>query len=143
MTKRKFDVFISHAQADSADARRLATELRKAGRSVWLDQDILPGDDWENSITNSLEQSSNVVVLVSCNSLTSQWSSYEIGLALGHAKRTPGVNIVPVLLGGVEVAALPPPLRSVEMIDVSKTWEGATEAINRALTPTSKGESEV
>jgi len=144
MATLKFDVFISHAQADSADARRLAVDLRNAGKSVFLDdQDLLPGDDWERTITTSLEQSSNVVMLVSCNSLTSQSTSYEMGLAMGHARRTPGVNIVPVLLEGVSAAALPAPLRSVQSIDLSKTWEGATEAITRALASTGKGEDEV
>ena len=134
MAEYKFDVFISHASADSGDARRLADELRSTGKSVFLDeQSIVPGQDWEQAITTSLEQSSNVVVLVSCNSLASQSSSYEMGLAVGHARRTPGVNIIPVVLDNEGASAMPAPLRSVQWVDVSKTWDGATEAINRAL----------
>jgi hypothetical protein len=143
MSERKFDVFISHAQADSLDARRIAEELRSTGKSVFLDEQSLQlGDDWDRSIRTSLEQSSNVVVLISCNSLTSQSSSYEMGLAVGHARRTPGVNIVPVVLDDVAATAVPAPLRSTQWINVSKTWDGAAEAINRALT-SAKDEGEV
>lgn len=135
MPEHKFDVFISHASADSGDARRLADELRATGKSVSLDEQLEPGQDWEQALTTSLEQSSNVVVLVSCSSLTSQSSSYEIGLALGHTRRAPGVNIVPVVLDEEGLAGMPAPLRSAQWVDVSKTWDGATEAISRALAP--------
>lgn len=84
---------------------------------------------------DSLEQSRNVVMLVSCNSLTSQSSSYEIGLALSHARHPARLNVVPVLLEGVDTAALPGPLRSVQAIDVARTTESITDAINRALAP--------
>jgi len=136
MAEHKFDVFISHAQADSPEARRLADELRSAGKSVFLDDyGLAAGDDWEHSLSASLEQSASAVVLVSCNSLTSQFSSYEMGMTLGHANRTPGFNVVPVVLDDVAASALPAPLRSIHRVDVSKTWDGAAEAISRALEP--------
>jgi molybdate-binding protein len=41
----KYDVFLSHNQADKPRVRRLAERLRTAGLRVWFDEWVLkPGD---------------------------------------------------------------------------------------------------
>src|SRR6185436_19732430 len=98
MSDKTFDVFLSYAHKDAAVARTLASELKEQGVSVWLDQDSLrTGDDWDLKIHEHLQQSSNVVMLVSVNSLTSQSTLYEMGVAMQHARQNPDVRIFPVL----------------------------------------------
>jgi hypothetical protein len=129
---KTFDVFLSYAHQDGAAAKRLASELEEQGVSVWLDQAILPGDDWDLKVRETLEQSSNVVMLVSTNSLASQSTLYEMGLAVQHARKNPGVKLLPVLIGDVDDMELPAPLRSFNVIDSTRDRE-ALEATSHEI----------
>lgn len=134
----KVDVFITNSQANPPKARLIADALRQRGKSVVLEEESLAaGEDWERTITSSLKKSRNVLMLVSPDSLASQAGSYQIGLVFGRARRTAGVNVVPVLLPGVEAKAVPAPLRAANTIDLS-SWDDAAEAVVSALEPGGK-----
>jgi TIR domain len=49
-------VFLSHAQKDSALARRLAGRLTRAGFTVWIPgEEITAGDNWAKKMGKALD----------------------------------------------------------------------------------------
>lgn len=88
------DVFISYHRADSALATRIAAGLERVGLSVFRDvESIVSGNSWDAQITEALEQSRAVVVLLSSRSKRSAWVQSEVTQALESKKL-----VVPVLL---------------------------------------------
>jgi TIR domain len=88
-------VFISHATADKALARKLSKTLKKAGLDVWDGTEILPGENWAAKVAEALEESQAMVVLLTPASLRSSHVRHEISYALGdeHYER----RLIPVL----------------------------------------------
>ncbi len=93
-----YQVFISHSSADAWIARQMAKELGALeGVQTWLDEKDLEGGDWlEETIVDAIRQSQELLVLVSADSVRSQWVHLEIGVALGaRIHVTPILNKVP------------------------------------------------
>jgi len=93
-------VFISHLQQDNALAKKVAKTLEEVGLEVWDAQDILPGDNWFKEISESLEQSQAMVVLITPESLGSMWIRKEIEYALGNESFSG--RLIPVVIGRLE-----------------------------------------
>src|SRR5208283_605060 len=80
--------FLSYSRDDSAFARRLAEDLKKAGASVWLDQlDIEPGEEWDSAIEEALVQSPRMLLVLSPSSVKSRNVRNEIAFALNNQKK--------------------------------------------------------
>jgi WD40 repeat protein len=87
------DVFISYSRKDVEFARRLANELTKTDRDVWIDwEDIPRAADWLNEIYTGIESADTFVFIVSPNSLRSEVCNYELGHARSQNKR-----VIPVI----------------------------------------------
>jgi hypothetical protein len=89
------DVFISyatdkddsHASRDRHAADKVYAALKAEGTRCWAAyHDILPGDDWLESIINAVEKSKVLVLVFSSNANHSQWVQDEIKLALEEKK---------------------------------------------------------
>lgn len=108
------DVFISYAREDRGRAQSLAHVLETAGRSVWWDREILPGNDFTAVIGAELAAAKAVVVIWSAASIASGWVRDEAHEGLERQA------LVPVLVDGVE-----PPMgyRSIHAADLTG-WEG-------------------
>jgi len=79
----KQQVFISYSRKDINFARRLAGDLEKAGFDVWWDiSDLKGGDDWVRIIPAAIEASQYFVVLLSPNSIQSEWVTKEYTYAI-------------------------------------------------------------
>jgi hypothetical protein len=58
-------IFLSHAGAETQEAKELASALRQAGMEVWLDANCLqPGDVWSDEIERALQRAKAFVVYV-------------------------------------------------------------------------------
>lgn len=110
-------VFLSHSSADKALARRLAIDLQAAGVQVWLDQwEILVGESFEQKIAQGLGDSDFVVVLLTRQSVESNWVDREWREKFETEAKTGRVAIVPVR---GEVCAIPDFLAQRSYADVS------------------------
>src|SRR5438093_13693244 len=68
-------------------ARELAKRLRNEGLDVWeSDADILPGDNPAREMADALATADVLLVLVSPDSVKSQWVRREIDYALGSKR---------------------------------------------------------
>ena len=77
-------IFISHAANDEDFARKLGSQLSALGFEVWdPSEQLLPGDNWALKIGEALEESRTMIVLLSPDSMKSDWVRREIQYALG------------------------------------------------------------
>jgi hypothetical protein len=82
------DVFISYSRQESLFANRIADELEKNGRTVWIDRKgIELTTDWWDEISRGIEGADNFVLVMSPSSLSSPVCHLEIELALKLTKR--------------------------------------------------------
>ena len=116
------DVFLSYASEDRARAAPVAEALLAAGWSVWWDQDINAGDDWDKSIERELEACRVVVTLFTKTSVDSRWVRAEAMFGLEHNK------LVPVLLDSVRMPVI---FHTVQAL----LWSGDPGLILDAVTP--------
>ena len=88
-------IFISHASVDVEVAVGLKAYLEKLGLSTWLARDdIEPGKNFAEEITNALEKSSALIVILSSASLSSAHVKREVNMSIDR-----GLTIIPVILG--------------------------------------------
>lgn len=77
-------VFLSYSEADRAFARKLSSRLSEQGLDVYdPNDDLFPGDNWPLKIGKALQESKAMVVLLSPDSMKSEWVRSEIEYALG------------------------------------------------------------
>jgi len=77
-TKQPLKVFISYSRKDLAFVRHLAEDLQNAGLDVWYDiSGLAGGDRWRVEIEGALRNSQFVVVVLSPDSITSEWVERE------------------------------------------------------------------
>lgn len=109
-----YTVFISHSSKESWIAQQISKEVVALGAKAWLDlKDLRGGDDIRRSIKRGIRASHEAVVLLSANSITSQWVSYEAGVADSQGKR-----ITPILNNLTPDKTLAP-LRGIKAIDLN------------------------
>jgi len=117
MTKRKkspYTVFLSHSGRDTWLANTIAEKIRAAKIGVWIDQMSLAGGDTViDAIIQGMKRADEAVVLVSNDSIRSQWVAVEIGIALALRKR-----IAP-LLNNIDYDAMAP-LKGIKSYELNQ-----------------------
>ena len=90
-------VFFSHSSQDADWVQRVGAQATAAGVEVYLaEHDVSPGQQLGEKVTEAIESSDTVIVLLSKNSLASIYVQQEIGVA-HHA----GKLVIPILMGEV------------------------------------------
>jgi TIR domain len=94
--KSLYRVFISHSSLDKWIAGRMAEKITESGADFWLDTRDLPGGgDIRSEISKGVNDSHEIVILLSPNSKDSPWVSFEIGAAFSKRRYlTPILNNV-------------------------------------------------
>ncbi len=93
-----YTVFISYSSKEKWIAGQISKEIVALGAKSWLDvNDLHGGDEIRRSIRHGIRASQEVVLLLSAHSITSQWVSYEVGVADDQGKRITAVlnNLAP------------------------------------------------
>lgn len=71
-----YTVFISHSSKEKWIAKEIAKEIEALGARTWLDlKDLRGGDEIRRSIKQGIRASQEALILLSENSITSQWAS--------------------------------------------------------------------
>ncbi len=112
-------VFLCHASVNKDRVRALYARLRADGVRPWLDEeDLLPGQEWEDEIPRAVRESDIVLVCLSNQSVTrTGYVQREIRFALDAAEeRPPGtIYVIPARLEECEVPDL---LRRWQRVDL-------------------------
>jgi hypothetical protein len=100
-------VFLCHSSSDKQAVRELDARLRRDGWVSWLDErDILPGEDWAQSIRGAVKKSNVVLVCLSKQSVAKAgFLQREIRFVVEAAEEQPNgaIFIIPVKLESCDV----------------------------------------
>ena len=128
----KVRIFCSYAHEDSGLQDQLRKHLAALQDLIesWNDHAIQPGDNWENEISEHLEQADIILLLISVDFLVSQYCmGVEMARALERAKRGEAV-VIPVLLRPVDCDNAP--FRHLQFLPSSRRpvvkWETPDDA---------------
>jgi hypothetical protein len=123
-------IFLSYARADEDFAKALSSQLTRRGLSVWTtDDEILPGDNVWLRIGEALRKSRAMVILVSPDSMRSEYVRHEIEYALGDPNYEG--RVFPVQVRPTE--DIPWILRKFKSFDARQSAAKVSESIANAL----------
>src|SRR5215475_1724083 len=115
-------IFVSHRCADTSQATRLASELKAAGHSVWLDEwNIGPGDSIVERIDRGLESVEYMVLCLSTAGVSTPWISREWMSTLARQLNGANIRLLPVVLSGGPLLAV---LADIKYVDLTTDWNG-------------------
>lgn len=96
-------IFLSHNSKDKSFVRKLANDLRRRGFYVWVDEaEIKLGDSLIEKIREGLDKVEYVGVVLSNNSIKSEWVKKEIDIAMNQEIDGKKVKVLPIMLEKVE-----------------------------------------
>ena len=99
-------IFLSHNSKDKFFVRKLAERLTEHGVKVWLDEaEIKIGESLTQKIGKALQENDFVGVVLSTNSIKSEWVQRELQVAIQREFEQKKVIVLPLLLEPVD---LPP-----------------------------------
>ena len=102
-------IFLCHSSMDKFFVRELATKLSAVGVRVWLDEaEIKIGDSLTAKIGRAIDQMDFFGVVLSRNSMASEWVQRELQIAMQRELKERKVIVLPLLIEPVD---LPPFLR--------------------------------
>lgn len=124
-------VFVSHRGADTAEAERLATEIRAAGHDVWLDAWAIGlGDSIVGRIDEGLAGAAYVVLCLSAQGVSTPWMGREWMSTLARQLDGRGVKLLPVRLTGGDPPAI---LADIKYADLVTSWTRGVADLLRAI----------
>jgi hypothetical protein len=92
-------IFLSHSHADKAFVRKLFLDLESHGVKAWLDEaEIRPGDSLIAKIEEGIEEMDYLGVVLSPNSVESEWVLREVRMALTQEIGGKTVKVIPLLI---------------------------------------------
>ncbi len=109
-------VFVSHSHEDRDFANTLAQQLNRCGIETWYSPaNIIPADDYIESIRDGLMKSDWVIVLVSSHSSKSDWVRAEVNTASKDPRFRS--RILPVKLDDSDPALISHEIATIQAVD--------------------------
>jgi hypothetical protein len=122
----KFDLFLSFSSHNEREASKIADVAKARGVRVFMSKkEHASGDIWDDRLREALIGSRELAVLITPNSLESQWVTTEWGAAWALQKR-----ITPILLR-CDVNQLPDRLRRYQARDMHDLELFVDEVLSR------------
>lgn len=91
-------LFLSHSHEDKAFAVKLCTSLQREGIDVWIDNlSLSVGDSLFSKIGNAISESDFLGVVLSPNSVSSEWVQSETYIALNQEISGEKIKVLPIL----------------------------------------------
>jgi len=132
MTENIPKAFISHSSSDKEIAERIALDLRGQGVDAWFDKwEIIPGDSLRRKIEQGISDASYFIVLLTPNSLKSEWVQTELDAAMVR-KIENACRLIPILYG-ISFEEAPLTLRGLLCIKFDDYKEGLQQLIDACL----------
>jgi TIR domain len=114
----EYDLFISYSSRDRGFVLKLASDLKDKGLTVWLDQwEVKPGERLRERINDAIARCNYLLVLLSPNSINSQWVRVELDSAMIRELDSKQVVVIPTLFGDISDREIPPDLKGKHYLD--------------------------
>jgi len=134
ITEKK--IFISYADADWDNAKKLYDDLKKRGTDAWIDkEDLLPGEKIRMVIRQAIENSSYFLLLLSSNSVSKKGQAQkQLKMALESYEEFPDAEpfIIPVRLDNCS-RIIHEKIRDIQCAELFPSYEDGLEKILRTL----------
>lgn len=91
-------VFVSYAHKDNEKVLDLIKLLKRKMCRIWYDEGLTPGESWNDDLANHISKCECVIIIITNNSIQSQYVKSELNYAISLNKR-----IYPVFLEDVEL----------------------------------------
>lgn len=123
------DVFVSHSTRDRDFVKRLAADVAAAGFEPFFDQLLDAGESWAESLADAIGQARRIVIVLSPDSVLSEWIAKETTIALWRESvdKTP---VIPVLYRPCRIPEL---LAGKVYADFTGNYQTGLAALLRAL----------
>lgn len=126
-----YKIFISATYKDLDLARDLARRLEGAGVEVFeVGKSVAAGEAFGTKITRALQESDEIIVIFTANSIDNPNLIYELGAAFGLHKR-----VTPVVVG-VQTTELPPMIQDLPYVKYSDVEDYIAKLAKRAQATT-------
>lgn len=100
-------IFISYSRENDDIVTKLRETLALHGQIPWVDShQMTGGDKLTDTIKHAIADASHFLVVVSLETLSSEWVPQEIAIALKHASKINKPKVIPVVLPGIKQAHL-------------------------------------
>jgi MinD-like ATPase involved in chromosome partitioning or flagellar assembly len=143
-------IFISYSRKDEIVKSELMSHMsvltKKHNVSIWSDDYLLPGDDWNDVIEKNLVDSDIILLLISPDYLRSKFTAYEVTQSFKLKKR-----IIPIIIRQTneffestmsKLYALPRNMVPIEEFENrSQAFTDITSEIERVITSTVRDRS--
>lgn len=93
-------VFVSYAHKDNEKVLDLIKLLKRKMCRIWYDEGLTPGGSWNDDLANHISKCECVIIIITNNSIQSQYVKLELNYAISLNKK-----IYPVFLENVELPA--------------------------------------
>jgi len=124
-------VFISYSHSDAEFVDRLAGELIRARKPVWVDRyELRAGDSLIGRIQDEITKAGAMLVVLSKASVNSEWCKKELSAGLIRELEEKRVVVIPVL---IEDCAIPVFLRDKRYADFRTKFEKGLSEILEAI----------
>ncbi len=124
-------IFISYNHSDKDFAESLAVNLVQAKQNVWIDKwELNAGDSLIERIENALGDADAILVLLSKNSVQSEWCKKELRSGLVRELEEKSVLVIPLVLDDCEIPLF---LREKLWIDFRKDKDEQLAFLLRSL----------
>ncbi len=124
-------VFISYSTKDRGFVEQLVKDLRSNGVQPWYDKwEMLPGDSLTRKIGEAILENDFFIVILSPNSVNSEWVQQELSVALNREFGERRVRVIPALLHDCEV---PPFLRDKVYANFQVSYNDGLYSLLRAI----------
>jgi HEAT repeat protein len=121
------NIFISYDREDAEFGEVVQAKLQRAGYTTFMDTELLhAGDNWRDKIEQALRESQALVVIMTPESATSPYVTYEWAFALGA-----GVTVIPLEL---RTAVFHPRLEVMERLNFTnkaRPWEKLLDTLQK------------
>ena len=126
-------IFFSHSSRDKPLIREIRNHLPNYVKT-WLDEEeLLLGQNVENSIFEAIKSSGFVVLFLSEDALESEWVQKELSMSLEHEKKVGHDFILPVLLADVWERVQPPEFQQRRYIKCFDLSDAGVKAFSELL----------
>src|SRR5215469_8340031 len=100
-------VFVSYSRKDREITQRLVSDLTKAGAEVWVDVDGIQSGNFMQAIDKALAACDWMVLVLSPNSLASDYVADETYVALHRVKQGSMKAVIPILVSECQPGSIP------------------------------------
>jgi TIR domain-containing protein len=98
----KASIFISYSHKDEKWKDLLVNQLgvleQQGAFDTWTDREIGAGEDWSQAIEDALKNATVAVLLVSANSLTSEFILNNEAVRMLERREKEGLRIIPIIV---------------------------------------------